>query len=76
MQVARGNFIYVNLFTMDKRSLVKTRPLGPLHTMVGGQKAIDFFFIKNEEMTRSWSLDWRGCFGHGIKWNALSSCGL
>ena len=28
------------------------------------------FFIKNQSLTRSWPLDWRGCFEQGIKWDA------
>jgi hypothetical protein len=29
-----------------------------------------FFFIKNHSLTKSWPLNWRGCFGQGIKWDA------
>jgi hypothetical protein len=28
------------------------------------------FHEKNQPFTRSWPLDWRGCFGQGIKWVA------
>jgi hypothetical protein len=29
------------------------------------------FSIKNQSLTRSWPLDWRGYFEQGIKWDAL-----
>jgi hypothetical protein len=29
-----------------------------------------FFSLKNQSLTRSWPLDWRGCFEQGIKWDA------
>jgi hypothetical protein len=29
-----------------------------------------FFIKKNHSLTRSWPLDWRGCCGQGIKWDA------
>jgi hypothetical protein len=36
-----------------------------------GQEAVDFVFHKkNQSLTRRWPLDWRGCFGQGIKWDA------
>jgi hypothetical protein len=28
------------------------------------------FSLNNQSLTRSWPLDWRGCFGQGIKWDA------
>jgi hypothetical protein len=31
---------------------------------------------KKKKLTRSWPVDWRGSFGHGIKWDAPSSFGL
>ena len=31
-----------------------------------------FFSLKNQSLTWSWPLDWSGCFGEGIKWDALS----
>jgi hypothetical protein len=34
------------------------------------REAIDFFLLKNENLTRSWLLNWRGCFGQEIKWDA------
>jgi hypothetical protein len=30
----------------------------------------------NNKLTRSWPLNWRGCFGQGRKWDAPSSFGL
>ena len=42
-----------------------------------GQEAVDYFFIKIfQKLTRYWQLDWRGCIGHGIKWDTPSSFGL
>jgi hypothetical protein len=35
-----------------------------------------FFRRKKIKLTRSWPLDWRGCFGQGMKWDAPSSFGL
>ena len=32
-----------------------------------------FLLIKIQSLTRSWPLDWKGCFGQGIKWDAPSS---
>jgi hypothetical protein len=29
-----------------------------------------FFSLKNQSLTRSWPLDWRGYFEQGIKWDA------
>jgi hypothetical protein len=34
------------------------------------------FFFKIGNLTRSWPLDWRVCFGKGIKWDGPSSFGL
>jgi hypothetical protein len=35
-----------------------------------GRKAVGFFSLKILSLTRSWPLDWRGCFEQGIKWHA------
>ena len=35
-----------------------------------GREAVNVFSIKNQSLTRSWPLDWRGCFGQGMKWDA------
>jgi hypothetical protein len=35
-----------------------------------GREAVGFFLLKNQSLTRSSLLDWRGCFGQGIKWDA------
>jgi hypothetical protein len=35
-----------------------------------------YFFIKNQKLTRYWPLDWRGCFGKGLIWDARSSFGF
>jgi hypothetical protein len=32
-----------------------------------GRKAVGFFSLHNQSLTRSWLLDWRGYFEHGIK---------
>jgi hypothetical protein len=37
-------------------------------TMV--ERPSKFFIKKNQSLARSWPLDWRGCFGQGIKWDA------
>jgi hypothetical protein len=37
-------------------------------TMV--ERLSDFFSLKNQSLTRSWPLDWRGSFEQGIKWDA------
>jgi hypothetical protein len=34
------------------------------------------FHKRNKKLTRSWPLDWKNCFGQGIKWDAPSSFGL
>jgi hypothetical protein len=41
-----------------------------------GREALDLFFIKIKKLTRSWPLDWRDRFGHGINWDGPSSFGL
>ena len=41
-----------------------------------GREVVSFFSFKNQPLTRSWPLDWRGCFGQGIKWDAPSSFGV
>jgi hypothetical protein len=41
-----------------------------------GWEVVDFFSWKYKKLTRSWPLDWRGCFGQGLKWDALSFFGL
>jgi hypothetical protein len=42
-----------------------------------GQEAVDFFLLKNHQaLTRSWVLDWRGCFKQEMMWDAPSSFGL
>ena len=35
-----------------------------------GGEAVGFFPLKNQSLARSWPLNWRGCFGQGIKWDA------
>jgi len=35
-----------------------------------GREAVGFFSLKNQSLTRSWPLDWRGYFEQGIKWDA------
>jgi hypothetical protein len=35
-----------------------------------GRQAVNFFSFKNQQLTRSWPLDWRGYFEQGIKWDA------
>jgi hypothetical protein len=35
-----------------------------------GREAVGFLFIKKQALARSWPLDWSGCFGQGIKWDA------
>jgi hypothetical protein len=32
-----------------------------------GREAVGFFSLKNQSLTRSWALDWRGYFEQGIK---------
>jgi hypothetical protein len=35
-----------------------------------GREAVGFFFLnKKIIIDKSWPLDWRGCFGQGIKWD-------
>jgi hypothetical protein len=41
-----------------------------------GRRGCHLFFIEINKVTRAWLLDWRGCFGQGIKWDAPSSFGL
>jgi hypothetical protein len=38
------------------------------------QTIIERPFIKKKQnkQTKPWPLDWRGCFGHGIKWDTPS----
>jgi hypothetical protein len=43
--------------TMETQTMVK-------------KPSIFFFHLKNQSLTRSWPLDWRGCFGPRIKWDA------
>jgi hypothetical protein len=38
-----------------------------------GWEDVAFFFTNNSKTGRYWPLDWRGCFGHGLKWYAPSS---
>jgi hypothetical protein len=33
-----------------------------------------FSSINDQKLTRSWPLDWRGCFGQAIKWDASDEC--
>jgi hypothetical protein len=33
---------------------------------------IFIYLLKNKKLTRSWPLDWRSCYGQGIKWDAPS----
>jgi hypothetical protein len=35
-----------------------------------GREAASFFSLKNQSLTRSWPLDWRGYFEQGRKWDA------
>jgi hypothetical protein len=35
-----------------------------------GREAVGFFSYKNQSLTRSWPLNWRGYFAQGIKWHA------
>jgi hypothetical protein len=35
-----------------------------------GGEVVDFFSLKIQSLARSWLLDWRGCFGQGIEWDA------
>jgi hypothetical protein len=36
------------------------------------REVFGFFSLKNQSLTRSWPLDWRGYFEQGIKWDAPS----
>ena len=37
-------------------------------TMV--ERLSSYFQKKNQSLTRSWPLNWRGCFGQGVEWDA------
>jgi hypothetical protein len=41
-----------------------------METQIVVERLLVFFPIKNQLLTRFWLLDWRGCFGQGIKWDA------
>jgi hypothetical protein len=60
---------------MDSRRKFESDMIGNLNY---GWEAVNVFSLKikikiKKIKTRCWALDWRGCFGHEIKWNAPSS---
>jgi hypothetical protein len=58
---------------MLEGSLGRTR----METLIMVERLLDFFSKRRyKNMTRSWLLDWRGCFEQGIEWDAPPSLGM
>jgi hypothetical protein len=53
-----------------RRRTLKEVSVGPEWRPKLWSRGRRFFSIKNQSSTRSWSLDWRGYFEQGIKWDA------
>jgi hypothetical protein len=59
--------------TMDSRRKFESDGNGNQTTV---ERPSIFFSSKNQKLTWSWPLDWRGCFEQRIKWDAPSFFGL
>jgi hypothetical protein len=63
-------------FWRRRRTLKESLGRTGMETQTMVKSPLVFFIKKSKTLTISWPLDWRGCFGQGVKWEAPLSFGL
>jgi hypothetical protein len=76
VKVQRPSHFKMLTFWRRQRTLEGSLGWTGMETQTMVKRPPVFISLKNQSLTRSWPLDWRGCFEQGIKWNAPSSFGL